>query len=94
MTSPIKDQSQVKVVALATPIVKDGKTLENIELSKPHAGQLRGLNLIEVCEMNFEAGQRLLRRISSLDERDMINMPPENWAPLLTAVASFFVATE
>ena len=94
MTNPIKDESQVKVAELASPIEKDGKALTHIDISKPHSGHFRGLSLIDVCGMKFEAGETLLPRISCLNERDIINMPPENWAPLLTTLASFFVATE
>ncbi|MEL7290413.1 MAG: phage tail assembly protein [Pseudomonadota bacterium] len=94
MTNPIKDQSKVKVVALAVPFEKGGETVKEIEVTKPHAGQLRGLSLIDVCEMKFEAGEALLPRISNLNEKDLLNMPVENWAPLLTTIASFFVNTE
>ncbi len=94
MTKAIKNKRDTKLVKLAVPFEKDGNTLTQIELTKPHAGQLRGLSLIEVCEMQFEAGEKLLPRISCLNERDLLNMPVENWAPLLTAIASFFVNME
>lgn len=94
MTSPIKNQRETKKVSLPTPIVKDDKELSEVEVTKPHAGQLRGLSLIDVCEMKFEAGEAILPRISCLDERDILNMPTENWAPLLTTIASFFVNVE
>ncbi|MFA0026939.1 phage tail assembly protein [Vibrio sp. 10N.261.49.A5] len=68
--------------------------MKEIELRKPNSGNLRGLSLVDVCEMKFEAGEVLLPRISNLNERDVLNMPVENWAPLLTTIASFFVNTE
>lgn len=55
MTAPIKNQSNVRTVVLAVPFDVGGKTIEEIEIAKPHAGQLRGLSLIDVCEMKFEA---------------------------------------
>ena len=94
MATPIKNQKQTRIVALAVPIEKDGSEFTEVEISKPHSGQLRGLSLIDVCEMKFEAGEVLLPRISCLNERDILDMPPENWAPLLTTIASFFVNTE
>lgn len=94
MATPIKDQKQTKKVTLAVPIEKDGKELTEIEITKPHSGQLRGLSLIDVCEMKFEAGEVLVPRISCLNERDILEMQPENWAPLLTTIASFFVDTQ
>lgn len=94
MAKPIKNQAQTKTVTLEVAIDKDGTSLTEIELSKPHAGQLRGLSLIDVCEMKFEAAEILLPRISCLNERDLINMEAENWPPLLTTIASFFVNME
>lgn len=94
MATPMKNLAQMKTVQLAVPIEKGGNTLTEIDVSKPHSGQLRGLSLIDVCEMKFEAAETLLPRISCLNERDILDMPPENWAPLLTTIASFFVNTE
>ncbi|KJY78969.1 phage tail assembly protein [Vibrio nigripulchritudo] len=94
MATPIKDQSEIRTAKLVIPHKKDGKFIEELELKKPHSGDLRGLNLIQVCEMHFDAGQKLVPRISCLDDRDMLNFAPENWAPVLTEIASFFVNTE
>ncbi|WED23523.1 phage tail assembly protein [Vibrio sp. JC009] len=94
MATAIKNQAQTRKVTLPVPMEKDGNTVSEVEISKPHSGQLRGLSLIDVCEMKFEAGETLLPRISCLNERDLLNMPPENWAPLLTTIASFFVDME
>lgn len=91
MATAIKDQREVKKVKLAVPHEKDGQMLTEVDITKPHSGNLRGLNLIKVCEMDFETGQTLLPRISILDERDMLNFAPENWAPVLTEIAAFFV---
>ncbi|MEZ8855604.1 phage tail assembly protein [Vibrio atlanticus] len=86
--------AQTKKVQLAVAIERDGTEIKEIELRKPNSGNLRGLSLVDVCEMKFEAGEVLLPRISNLNERDVLNMPVENWAPLLTTIASFFVNTE
>ncbi|MCG6410178.1 phage tail assembly protein [Vibrio fluvialis] len=94
MATPINNQAEVKTATLATPMLKDGVEINTVDIRNPHSGNLRGLSLIEVCEMKFEAGEFLLPRISWLTERDMLNLPPENWAPLLTTIASFFVKTE
>lgn len=80
-----------KIVELASPMIIDGEEVKEIELRKPNAGNLRGLNLISVVEMHFDAAITLLPRISKLNERDILNMEPENFAPLMTEIASFFV---
>ena len=78
-------------VKLVIPMLIDGSEVSELELRKPCAGDLRGLNLIQVCEMHFDAARILLPRISKLNERDILNMDSENFAPLMTEVASFFV---
>lgn len=97
MTNPIRDKGQTKVVTLAVPIEKEVKgesvLIDKVELSKPHSGHLRGVNLYDVCQADFDAGKMVIPRISELDERDMLNLDPANWAPLLTTLASFFVDT-
>ncbi|OEE30722.1 phage tail protein [Vibrio genomosp. F10 str. ZF-129] len=92
--NPIKDQSDIKKAELPTPIEKDGVEIKTLDIQKPKSGNLRGLSLVDVCEMKFEAGEILLPRISNLNERDVLNMPVENWAPILTTIASFFVNVE
>lgn len=94
MTAPIKNQATAKSVELPIPIEKDGNEIKTLDIQKPNSGNLRGLSLIDVCDMRFEAGEALLPRISSLNERDAMNMPIENWAPILTTIASFFVNVE
>lgn len=81
-------------IKLAVPIEKDGKALTSIDIRKPCSGDLRGLNLVDVCQMDFDAHSTLLSRISILNERDLLDMDPANWAPLQTEIASFFVDTK
>lgn len=81
-------------IKLAVSIEKDGKTLTSIDIRKPCSGDLRGLNLVDVCQMDFDAHSTLLSRISILNERDLLDMDPANWAPLQTEIAGFFVDTK
>ncbi|MFA0446127.1 phage tail assembly protein [Vibrio sp. 10N.222.54.F12] len=94
MTNPIKDKGEMKLIPLPVPIVKTIKnvevTIKEVELSKPHAGHLRGVNIFDVAQGDFEAGTQVIPRISELDERDMQNLDPANWMPLLVGLASFF----
>ncbi|MEZ9627501.1 phage tail assembly protein [Aliivibrio fischeri] len=85
---------QLFKVKLAIPMEVDGKEVAELELRKPTAGDLRGLNLVQVCEMHFDVATVLLPRISKLNERDILNMESENFAPIMTEIASFFVDTK
>ena len=91
-----KQQSNNKMVSVKMPIPfeKNGEKITTIELRKPCAGDLRGLSLIGVCEMQFDAACTLLPRISTLNERDLLNLDVENLTPLMTEIAGFFVDTK
>lgn len=81
-------------IKMPTPFEKDGKEITEIELRKPCAGELRGLSLTEVCQMDFAAACTLLPRISILNERDLLDIDVENLAPLMVGIANFFVNTK
>ncbi|MEC4728996.1 phage tail assembly protein [Shewanella sp. D64] len=80
-------------VKLAVPFEKDGVMIESVDLRKPYAGDLRGLKLPEVVEMDFDTACTLLPRISILNERDLLNMEVDNFPLLMVQIASFFVDT-
>ena len=86
--------NKIVKVKLPIPFKKDDKTISTIELRKPYAGDLRGLTLTDVCQMDFSAACTLLPRISILNERDMLNIETENLTVLIVAIASFFVNTK
>ncbi len=87
-------KNKVVNVQLPSPIKKDGKEITMIELRKPCAGDLRGLNLGEICQMDFAAAYELLPRISILNERDLLDIEVENLTPLMVEITSFFVSTK
>jgi hypothetical protein len=83
---------QTKTALLAEPIeVTDGKTITEVTLRKPFAGEMRGLSFASIMQLDVDSMVSLIPRISELTERQMINLDPINMAPLFTVVASFFV---
>lgn len=86
--------NKIVKVKLPVPFEKEGKKITTIELRKPYAGDLRGLTLPDVCQMDFSAACILLPRISILNERDMLNIDTENLTVLMVEIASFFVNTK
>lgn len=60
MTAPINHQTTLRSVDLPVPIEKDGNPITTLDIQKPNSGHLRGLSLIDVCEMRFAAGEVLL----------------------------------
>ena len=90
----IQNIQEGKKIKLITPIMKNGEKLTHIVLRKPNSGNLRGLSLVSMCNMDFDSAMIIIPRISILNERDILNVEVENLAPLLTGLASFFVNTK
>ncbi|ODS09735.1 phage tail assembly protein [Vibrio scophthalmi] len=81
-------------VLLPVPFERDGELVESVYVRRPYAGELRGLNLGGVMELEFDTAQTLLPRVSDLTEREMINMEPENLVALMTTLTGFFVRVD
>lgn len=60
MTKPVKTTN----VPLSTPIEIDGKKVTEITLRKPKAGELRGLNMVNILQMDITTMFKLLPRIT------------------------------
>ncbi|MCP8687742.1 phage tail assembly protein [Marinobacterium sedimentorum] len=76
------------------PRGKDSITL--ITLRKPKSGELRGLSLQDVLNLDYNSLEALLPRISSptLTKQDVANLDPADLTGLGTIVVGFFVAKE
>ena len=53
------------LIHLDRPIQRAGQTIDALQLRKPTAGELRGLSLINVLQMEVDALAALLPRIST-----------------------------
>lgn len=82
-----------KAVELDTPITRKGGDVTTITLRKPKAGELRGLSLTDVLQMDVNALGKLLPRISQpmLTEDEVRNMDPADLVQLGGEVAGFLV---
>jgi hypothetical protein len=63
-------------VQLETPIQRGEKTISEIQLRKPNGGDLRGLSLVSLMQMETDSIIKVLPRISmpTLTENDVIHM--------------------
>lgn len=83
----------MKTITLETPIPRgDGKITE-VSLRKPASGELRGLNLTELLQMDVSAHIKLLPRISNptLTEADAAALDPADLTSLASEVVSFLL---
>ncbi|WP_372941445.1 phage tail assembly protein [Shewanella sp.] len=81
-------------VELDYPIKRGDKEIKTIELRKPRAGEMRGLSLTDVLQMEFNALNRLLPRITNpaLTEAEIMNLDPADLLQIGSEVTSFLLS--
>lgn len=82
-----------KSVTLENPIKRGDQVITEISLRKPLAGELRGLSLIDVLNMQFNALQKLLPRITTptLTEIEVAQLDVADLTQLSVEVTGFFL---
>jgi hypothetical protein len=80
-------------VPLETPLKRGDQTIPKVQLRKPSSGELRGLNLHDVLNLDVTAMHKLLPRITApaLTEHDVSQLDPVDLVALGTEMASFFI---
>ena len=78
---------------LDTPIVRGAQTIERVTLRKPTAGELRGVSLSDLVNLDVTALSKVLPRISSptLTDRDVSNLDPADLVQLGGIFAGFLM---
>lgn len=80
-------------IVLSFPLVNGDTTIKKVELRKPKAGELRGLQLALVMQLDVDTVNTLVPRISSLSGRDMQNLEMEDYTAISFGLLDFFVNT-
>ncbi|HHQ4791253.1 MULTISPECIES: phage tail assembly protein [Aeromonas] len=82
-----------KTVTLDQAIQRGDTTITEIQLRKPKAGEMRGLNMTDVVQMDVNALTKLLPRITTpiLTEAEIGNMDPADLMQLGSEVSTFLV---
>ncbi|MGH8077877.1 MAG: phage tail assembly protein [Lysobacter sp.] len=81
------------VITLETPIVRGDQSIEKITLRKPSAGELRGVALSDLLQMDVAALQTVLPRITSptLTTSDVAKLDPADLVQLAGVVVGFLL---
>lgn len=79
-----------KTVTLNESVEINGKKTKKITLREPKAGELRGLNLVDVVSVEMTSIVTLTTRVSDLTETQMINMGAPDLLLIGATIASFF----
>ncbi|AKO12775.1 phage tail assembly protein [Xanthomonas oryzae pv. oryzicola] len=82
-----------QAVSLDQPIVRGEQTITQVNVRKPGAGELRGLKLVDVLQLDVTAMATLLPRITSptLTTADVNAMDPADLLALGQEVQLFFL---
>lgn len=80
-------------VTLETPIERAGQQISTVTLRKPRAGELRGVSLTDLLQMDVTALQTVLPRITEpvLHKQDVLNLDPADLVQLGTKVSGFLL---
>lgn len=80
-------------ITLDTPIQRGTEVITEVTLRKPVAGELRGVHLTELLQMDVVSLQTVLPRITTptLTKVDVAQMDPADLVQLGTEVAGFLL---
>ncbi|MBC3489897.1 phage tail assembly protein [Pseudomonas taiwanensis] len=90
--APTKNPNQ-EVITLDTPIIRGETEIKEVTLRKPMSGELRGVSLIELAQMDVLSLRKVLPRIStpSLTDHEIGRMDPADLLQCGVAVGSFLL---
>jgi len=82
-----------KTIPLDTPIKRGDNDISAISLRKPSAGELRGVTLTDLLQMDVAALTKVIPRISdpALTEAEVARMDPADLVQLGSAVTGFLL---
>lgn len=82
-----------ETIELDEPIQRGSTTIAELQLRKPKAGELRGVSLMELAQMDIQALRKVLPRITApaLTDAEIGNMAPADIMQCGVAVAGFLL---
>lgn len=89
----IETNPNQETIELDTPIQRGEQSVESVTLRKPISGELRGVSLIELMQMDVQALRKVLPRISSpsLTDHEIGRMDPADLVQCGIAVSGFLL---
>lgn len=90
MTKPIKKNA---IITFESPVIRGEQTIESIELRRPQSGELRGLSLSDLLNMEVTAVIKLTPRISlpALLEQEVSALEPQDLVSIAAEIAGFLL---
>lgn len=83
----------ITTITLDTPLKRGEQTIESFEIRKPTSGDLRGVSLAELLQLQVTALAKVLPRITTptLTEQDIYRLDPADLIDAATEVTSFLL---
>jgi len=84
-----------ETIVLKEPIKRGEKEITEVMLREPKAGELRGVNLSDLLQMDVVTVGKVLERVSDpmIDSRTFAKLNPVDLTNLSVGLVSFFVDT-
>ena len=78
-------------ITLSTPVSLGGAEVTELNLRRPTAGELRGVKLLDLCQMETGAVCKVLTRISSpgLSDADTARLDPADLMAIAAEIVAF-----
>lgn len=94
--TPAGGRPKFATVDLDQPIERGEQAIAKLTLKKPMGGELRGLNLVNLTQLDVNSLHKLLPRICTpaISEQDVQGMDPADLLACAAEVAGFFLTTQ
>ncbi|MDM3892800.1 MULTISPECIES: phage tail assembly protein [Pseudomonas] len=84
-------EKKENTVELDTPVQRGEQEITEVELRKPSSGELRGIQLADLLQMDVGALIKLLPRITPLTEAEVRALDPADLVALGVKVTGFLL---
>lgn len=93
---PTTTQACFVNVTLDTPIVRGTQTIASVDLRRPKSGELRGVNLSDLAQLDVSALIKVLPRVSmpTLTGADVENLDPSDLMKLGAEIVGFLLPSQ
>lgn len=83
-------------IPLSHPVSFGDDSIDKLQLRKPQAGELRGIKLLDVMQMDVTAYIQLLPRITApmLTEQQVSELDPADLMKVMNGVQRFFLEAD
>jgi hypothetical protein len=93
---PTTASAGLVTVTLDTPLVRGAQTIASVELRRPKSGELRGVNLSDLAQLDVAALIKVLPRVSlpTLTGADVESLDPSDLMKLGAEIVGFLLPSQ